>query len=159
MKQAGAELGQAQPKLGLNFNQDQFNLIQPSQIQRSLVDFTIVQHGQMKSCILLNSRKVQQQPSIVRLVQLSRPILLFITSKSGLKWLRYGLNHYSQPQHFWETCWGLARQLLILYQLSKPSLLLTPSKSDLKWRRYDQNRNIIAPHGMSGRLAGGQLVS
>ena len=46
----------------------------------------------------------------------------------------------------------LGHQLLILHQFGKPDLLSTPSKSDL-------NRNIIAYHGIFGRIAGGQLLS
>ena len=83
----------------------------------------------------------------------------FAPSKFDLKWLRYGQKYCSQPLHFWETRWWLARYKLRLCKLNKPTLLFAQSKSDLKWLRYDQNRNIIASHGISGRLAGGQLVS
>ena len=50
-----------------------------------------------------------------------------------------------QPLHFWETNWGLVRLLFRLYKLNKSTLIFTQSKSDL---RYDQNREIIASHGI-----------
>ena len=45
-----------------------------------------------------------------------------------------------------------------IVSISGPTLLLTSSKSDLKWLRYGQNRNVIASHDISGRLAGCYLV-
>ena len=49
----------------------------------------------------------------------------------------------------------LGSYLLKLYESSIPILLF----SNLKWLRYDPNRNIIASHSNSGRLADCQLVS
>ena len=45
--------------------------------------------------------------------------------------------------------------LIRLFKLNTPALLLKQSKSDLKWLRFDQNINIIASHGIYGRLADG----
>ena len=39
------------------------------------------------------------------------------------------------------------------------TLLFTKSKYDWKWMRYDQNRNIIAIHGISGEIAGGYIIA
>ena len=53
----------------------------------------------------------------------------------------------------------LGSYLLKLYESSIPILPNTLAESDLKWLRYDPNRNIIASHSNSGRLADCQLVS
>ena len=76
-----------------------------------------------------------------QIVELIRPILSFIPSKSNLKWLRYGQKQQnSQPRQFWES-WWLAR----LYYLNRQIFSFSPSKSNLKWLRYGQKQQNSQP--------------